>query len=286
MRTSTTTSTGNAESARRVPAFSRILLPLDGTAGAERAIGPATALAAAGGSALWPVSAALSTEADDRLHYLEQVAATLDVPKVQPELLDREGAAVVIESLALSYNRLHSGGLVICMSTHARGPIPELVLGSTAAAVVRAGAAPVVLVGPEARSGWSPRNLVVCLDGSALSEAVLPLAATWASAMGLGCWLVQVVDDEVVSGLDTPESAYVRNVAGDLRARGLHADWEVLHGPDVGAAIAEFATTVPGALVALTTHGRSGLQLVTMGSTATSVVRHSQTPVVVLRPAS
>lgn len=274
--------TSPADSATQQPAmpYSRVLLPLDGSSGSERALAPARALVLAAGASLWPVSAAPASEALDRLGYLRRLTARLDVPYVQPEVLDRDGAGDAIESIACSYNRMY-GGLIVCMSTHARMAVPEVVVGSTAAEVVGAGVAPVVLVGPAATRRWSPRNLVVCLDGSEFARAVLPMAEAWACSMGLGCWLVRCAEQ---GELDPSEESALRAMVIDMRRRGLHADCDVLHGSDAAEAIVDFAGTVPGALVTMTTHGRSARQRLTIGSTAVAVVRHSRVPVLVYHP--
>lgn len=263
--------------------FSRVLVPLDGSPLSERALAPATALALAAGASMWPVSAALASEAPDRLAYLRRLAAKLAAPCVEPEVLDSDGAAYVIESLACSYNRLH-GGLAVCMSTQAKTAIPELVLGSTAASVVRSGVAPVVLVGPEMRRRWSLRSLVVCHDGSAFAAAAMPLAAMWARSMGLRCWVVQALEAKTRKRVDAADTAHLRDAAEALRRQGIRARWNVLRGSSVTDAILSFTDKRAGAMVAMATHGRSGLDRVTMGSTAVDVVRHSHVPVLVYHP--
>ena len=48
--------------------------------------------------------------------------------------------------------------------------------------------------------------------------------------------------------------------------------------------ILELARTLPASLVALSTHGRTGLARVTLGSVAASLVHASPSPVLLIRP--
>ncbi len=57
---------------------------------------------------------------------------------------------------------------------------------------------------------------------------------------------------------------------------------EVLNG-DAATAIVEFIDNSPDSLVAMTTHGRSGLGRWALGSVTDRVVRHAAAPVLVLR---
>ena len=57
----------------------------------------------------------------------------------------------------------------------------------------------------------------------------------------------------------------------------------MLHGTPCHA-IAGFAERLPAAMIAIATHGRSGLTRITMGSVATDVVRQAPCPVLITRP--
>ena len=69
------------------------------------------------------------------------------------------------------------------------------------------------------------------------------------------------------------EPGYVRRLATEVGA-----EWEVLHGPDPAKAIVQWAGS---ALIAMTTHGRSGLSRITIGSVTTAVTRWATGPVLV-----
>jgi len=86
-------------------------------------------------------------------------------------------------------------------------------------------------------------------------------------------------EDDVRHARETLE-AQLRDLGGDL-------NWgaDVIAAEDIGAAIAGHATEVGADLIALSTHGRSGLRRLVLGSVAEQVLRHSRTPVLCFPPA-
>jgi nucleotide-binding universal stress UspA family protein len=182
---------------------------------------------------------------------------------------------------------------VVCMSSHGRGRVSQSLLGGVSAAIVREGTLPVVLVGPHCLPAPTAyEELLVPLDASMISEAILPVATAWARALDMRIQLVQVVDPDagrkmVDAGVevgDVTEDAYVASVAAGLRHQGLTVSWEVLHDVHAAHAITAFAADRPDAMVAMTTHGRSGTSLVALGSVATRVVHDGSCPVLLFRP--
>lgn len=58
---------------------------------------------------------------------------------------------------------------------------------------------------------------------------------------------------------------------------------EAVLAPDIASRVIEYANTYGADLIAMGTHGRSGVRRLVMGSIADSVVRHARCPVVVMR---
>ena len=83
---------------------------------------------------------------------------------------------------------------------------------------------------------------------------------------------------------DIAESATVHRLADRLRATGVDASWEVLHGEKAGEVIAPWANESPGTIIALATHGRGGLAEAFAGSVAHDVLRLAHGPVLLVRP--
>ena len=210
--------------------------------------------------------------------------ADLEVPPIEvPACTDAGGRLAV-----LARERPQA---LLCLATHARSLAGELMLGSVADAVVRKVETPVLMVGPKLATDWPGRieTVLACLDTSALAEAALPAAVRLARQSGAALRLVEVLPalPAHANGAADPagEAWYLRDAAAALRRdHGVEAEWDVLHSDDPGAAIAAHAATLPAAVVAMTTHGRSGLRQIVAGSVSHRVLRLASGPVLLQRP--
>jgi len=120
-------------------------------------------------------------------------------------------------------------------------------------------------------------RILVPLDGSDFSEEVIPYAEGLAAVHGTPLLLLRVVDPKT----DHDEALqYIEQVAAAHGAQGRCAIAE----GDVADAILEEARRVPATLVAVTSHGRSGLMEAMLGSVALRLVRTGGAPVLVYRP--
>ena len=122
------------------------------------------------------------------------------------------------------------------------------------------------------------KRLLVAVDGSPLAESILPYALGICRATQSQLTLVRVVDGEAQRAKG---SEYVDALAAKLQAEGrcVTADG------DVAAALLQEVARVPGTLLAMTTHGRSGLLGVVLGSVAMKVLRGGgQAPMLMYRP--
>jgi nucleotide-binding universal stress UspA family protein len=63
---------------------------------------------------------------------------------------------------------------------------------------------------------------------------------------------------------------------------GIHIDLELVTGGDPAEAITGYANAHDVDLIAVTTHGRTGIRRLALGSVAEAVIRHSRVPVLVL----
>lgn len=120
-------------------------------------------------------------------------------------------------------------------------------------------------------------RILVPLDGSAYSEEVIPWVAGLAAVHGTPVALLRVVEKEAERGEAT---SYVEKLAAGLSARGLC----VVGSGDIADVVLAEARSVPGTLVAMTSHGRSGLVEAMLGSVALRLVRGGGAPVLVYRP--
>jgi nucleotide-binding universal stress UspA family protein len=121
------------------------------------------------------------------------------------------------------------------------------------------------------------RTILVPLDGSALGERALPYAAAVARATGDRLRLVRVVQGPAAAVAGA--AAYLQRVAARLTRSDTGTG--VLAG-DATAEILREADRVEAGLVALSTHGRSGLGRWLYGSVADAVLRHADVPVLLV----
>ena len=172
---------------------------------------------------------------------------------------------------------------LIVMSTHGRSGAGRWVLGSVTDKVLHAVKTPLMIIragGNDSVLDGTMGHIIVPLDGSALAETILPHAVALAKAMDAKMCLVRVITDDKV---DADERSQMERLVDGVRAEGVTSVEEVvLHG-DPATVIVDLTHDYPDALVAMTTHGRSGMGRWLMGSVADRVVRHAAGPVMVLR---
>jgi nucleotide-binding universal stress UspA family protein len=152
------------------------------------------------------------------------------------------------------------------------------------------------------------KRILVPLDGSELAEGVLSHAAGLARRFKSEVVLLQVVQPlskvvaETVPTAMEPSGAaavmsvraaeekyqrdrqeamaYLRTVKG--RLRGVRTSLEVIDGTP-GEAIVAYAQKRGADIIAMSTHGRRGLSRLVYGSVADHVLRHSITPLLLVR---
>jgi nucleotide-binding universal stress UspA family protein len=173
---------------------------------------------------------------------------------------------------------------LIVMCTHGRAGVGRWVMGSVTDKVLHSATSPLWIV--RARPGARPLedvkldSIILPLDGSALSEQIVPHAVALAKALEL---MIRPVRVTAGDRTDAHEADHLRQMGARLLRQGVLAVEErVLHG-DPGAAIVELTEELPNALVAMTTHGRSGVGRWVLGSVTNRVVRYGAGPVLVTR---
>jgi len=143
------------------------------------------------------------------------------------------------------------------------------------------------------------KKMLVPLDGSVLAEKVLPHAVALAKGSGAEVTLLTVVQlslgftgtkleaipeaaAERKTALRAEAMMYLEKIQRDLKEQGITARTVALEG-DVAAQIITYAERQGFDLVAMATHGRSGIDRFVMGSIAEKVVRHTTKPVLLIR---
>ncbi|MGZ8487493.1 MAG: universal stress protein, partial [Candidatus Binatia bacterium] len=196
-------------------------------------------------------------------------------------------------------------GALIAMATHGRSGLNRWLLGSVAEKVLRGTANPVLLIRatePAKRDGMvSVKSLVVPLDGSALAESVLPTVASFAKQLdldvalfrsyaipyavyghGYGYYVVDV--QQLTSEMAAEARTYLEKKQVELKRLGVDKVSTVVK-EGLSAEIIKLARQTPDSLIAMCSHGRSGVKRWALGSVTETVARHADNPVLVVRPA-
>jgi nucleotide-binding universal stress UspA family protein len=79
-------------------------------------------------------------------------------------------------------------------------------------------------------------------------------------------------------------TAHLQETAEALTGRGFTTTWEVREGPPAEQ-ITMAATEASASMIAMATHGRSGIAQTLLGSTAEAVLHVSRLPLLLIRPA-
>lgn len=288
-----------------------IVVPVDGSARSMAAITPGMALAAQLQVPCRVLSVVNSGEdAESRKQALASDLARLGAEDVTVRVAVSDNPTAVLLQQADAEE-----AALLCMSTHARGPLRELLLGSVATDVIRKTHQPVVLTGPRLSVHWSApvRALLVCMDDSSEATAALQQAVALARSLNAELHLLRVLPATDFRGPDTgaeganwftgsdwhtdtgrseaqpagerhrTEWKRLKEHADRVRREtGLTTDWELLQSPYPAAAVAEYADAITGSLLVTGTHDVSPLNRLALGSFALSLVRAAGCPVMVV----
>lgn len=260
-----------------------LIVPVDGSHESWRAFDVALSLARACSGDIDVVEIVSDTvDSALALKTMKERVAETDTTGVPVRVSVEITASDVVTALAVLLER--SPGATIVIGSHGRGRSAALI-GSVTEALLRETFGPLVVVGPEAGVPDFSAPVIVTVDGSELSESVVPLAAAWAIELGATVWVVQVLDPDLSLPPDVSEVMYVNRVAQRLSALGGRTvQTEVLHGRHPADTVADYARDIGAALIVAATHGRTGASRLALGSTAAGLVKHGPCPVLLSRP--
>jgi nucleotide-binding universal stress UspA family protein len=232
--------------------------------------------------------------------YLECIAGRFVGSRVRRSVEQGSAAELIIEKAAADKTTL------IAMTTHGRSGLNRWLLGSVAEKVLRATTNPLLLVraNPEGKASGEARfkSIVVPLDGSELAETVLPTVAKTAKKLGLEVFLIRVYSnpyspfisggghyavnvDELIKDTRDQARNYLEKKIAELRKRGVEQISYLLQEGVAADELVAVANHTPESLIVMCSHGRSGVKRWALGSVTETVVRHSSSPVLVMRAA-
>ncbi len=259
-----------------------VIVPLDGSDFALRALPVATTLSKAFDAELLLVTTPMTLEEHDPSElpvWLPEAAAASGYERVRTELLPEHD-----ELTALSRCVARVEEPALCMATRGRGALGTAVLGSVAQRAVHELGVATALVGPNCDTEWAVDGpIVVCHDGSVASDAILPAAREWARALGVKVAIVHVSRPRDAASVAAPNPAIERAVEffrDDLAEDGMRLPSH----RHPAAGILGVVDDVDASLVALSTHGRTAMGRLTLGRVSGAVIHAAPCPVLTTRP--
>lgn len=237
--------------------------------------------------------------------YLEEIAGRLSGEEFPVIVAVLDGPVV---PALLGYAAVEQRAALLVMSTHGRGGLNRLWLGSTLDRILRETSLPILVIraGVETEGEPSIRRMLIPLDGSELAEQVLPAAVALGTAFGCAFDLVRLVplpytigsglmahsvrlDEEGLRNRLREAEDDLSEVSRRLREReGIEVSTHVLEAPGQGIpeAILEAAAAFRADTIALATHARGGVRRAVLGSIADKLIRSAELPLLVVRPGS
>ncbi len=262
-----------------------LIVPVDGSPESWRALEVALPLAARTGSDIRIIEVAsdpvdgrsadrrLREELDGRGPF--EVDVTADVRLTIGSVADELSKVV----------DLHPGAVIV-MSSHGKGRSAALI-GSVTEDVIRQTFGPIVLVGPRVEPDDFSGPIIVTVDGSQESEIAVPLAVAWSTELRSTPWIVHVAapaTNQAENDGGVFETAYTARLARDMTAFSGHAvQFDELHGRRADRAVTDYAATHHASMIVASSHGRSGLTRLLMGSVTAGLVRNATCPVTLVR---
>jgi nucleotide-binding universal stress UspA family protein len=225
--------------------------------------------------------------------YLQRIAKTFPGASVDYTVEGGEPAEIIITKAA-------DQGTLITMATHGRSGVKRWLLGSITEKILRGSNNHLLVVRANEEAKTEKKatldSVMVPLDGSEQAETALPIVMELAKAMDLKVVLLQgyganiPYSEDYVAELDELEAesereaiSYLDSKVRQLKSEGLVDVFPLASQGEAAETIIERARGSPNSLIAMCTHGRSGVKRWALGSITEKVVRHSDSPVLVVR---
>lgn len=282
--------------------YSDVLIPTDGSEGIEGAVAHGLALADRYGAtvhALSVVNPGITEELNANVSLLESVresrteAARQAIADVKAQSTDHD--VTVLEAVRegtpareiVSYADEHAD--LIAMGTHGRTGLSQYLIGSVTTSVVRTAGVPVLtdrLTDPLRSTAYT--DILIATDGTTGSTGAIEHAIELARRQEATLHALYVVDTKlgrstpVQNALEQEGEQAVSAVTTAAESAGVSTVERIVTGvphEEILSAIKAFDID----LLALGTHGRSGLDRLVLGSVAERLIRTAEIPVLTVR---
>jgi nucleotide-binding universal stress UspA family protein len=282
--------------------YEKILVPLDGSELAEQAMPYVERLAKRLKSEVILITVCLPSDPLERAltEYVERRAEKIQSLGVKTRSLCIEGEPA---TSIINFAEKNKVGLIV-ISTHGHAGISHWPLGSISSKVVQRSNIPVFLV-RSSQPGKAPtenklEKILVTLDGSRFSEAIIPYAEKLAKSMNSEVTLLRVIEPaklpqlaayrdrekyekEFMVKLEREAKRYLAKKKTALAGKGVKVNSVLLEGKPTET-ILQYTEKKQVNLIALTTHGFSGITKWAYGSVASKIIEGSPKPVLLVRP--
>ena len=267
-------------------AQAHILVPVDGSAAAERAIGYAAKLAERLGARISfahvqaPLGSVVELKASDE----DGKAMLASIAAAYPTI-DAPMSLVVGNNVACAICAAFPEAIVVVGSDHAARHAAGSIESVAEALVREAHHHPILVIGPHVQTSSLDGPIAIALDGSKVAEDALLAALTWARAFDTPVHLVQVVSPNTPHhDADTRPSDYIESVQAHLSAGGVNAECYLVVDDDPVAGLVRHLTQHGCSVVMMSTHSRQGLQRAAFGSVTMGVIAASPCAVCAVHP--
>lgn len=228
-----------------------------------------------------------------------QMASTLQALQADDlKIISAQQRAISTAPAILGYAKEHDIDLIV-MGTHGRRGLGHLFLGSVAEEVVRLASCPVFTIRErkEAAPVASMKRILVPVDFSNHGQQTLIYAKKLAGFYQARLQLLHIIEEFIPPTFYMTTGISTVQFSAELKAKSQEALIELLQkmpGPKVEAEfhviegnaahdIVDFAGEKNSDLIVISTHGRTGLEHLLMGSVAEKVVRRAPCPVFTVR---
>jgi nucleotide-binding universal stress UspA family protein len=280
--------------------FKRILLSLDGSESAEIVIPYAEELARTFGSVIDVVGVGEgSNEAQDHMFqgYLKDIAVKLRALQIEVNFVHLTGKPA---SEILNFAAKNNSELIV-MAARGKSSAGKWTMGSVSEKVLRITTRPLLLVSrgsPALKENELPvyKKVLAPLDSSELGESALPYAIEICRKTGATLQVLNIIphafhevggpahkiQHELVGLLKLQAKEYLEGIRSRLEGEGIEFKSEIVSGyPAI--TILEYAKANSVDLIAISSHGQSGIDRFVMGSTTDKVIHNSENPVLLVR---
>ena len=282
----------------------KILIPLDGSKTAETVLPYIKYLASQFDSKIEVLGVGIGNKNRrvNRLlnEYIDNTVSNLNAEKIETEAVVIYGSAA---DKILNYSKQNDIDLII-MATHGRSGVKRWWMGSVAEKIISQSITPILLIPSKKKKVTQTKKItsidriLIPLDGSNIGQAALDHIELIARETGAAINLIQVIStsgsmeasllgnanwDSFFKAMRETASDYLESLVEELKGHGISAKYHILIG-NPAAEIIEYARKNKADLIAMSTHGRTGLARWVLGSVADKVLHGAGMPMWLVRP--